>query len=190
MPDRTPTRTAGRRTRPTILAALVVVSATLIGVVARSSAVASRADGVVSDAVTVFADDHPAVANIDPALLGALREAATDAVRDEVEIVVKSGWRSAQYQEQLFHEAVSRYGSAAEAARWVAAAAASRHVSGNAVDVGRSSAMAWLSRHGAAYGLCRIYRNEPWHFELRPKARVHGCPSMYATPAHDPRMQR
>ena len=40
------------------------------------------------------------------------------------------------------------------------------------------------------YGLCRIYGNEPWHYELRPDAVDHGCPPMYADPTHDPRMQR
>jgi D-alanyl-D-alanine carboxypeptidase len=37
--------------------------------------------------------------------------------------------------------------------------------------------------------LCRVYRNEPWHFELRPGAVRDGCPARYADPAHDPRMQ-
>src|SRR5512132_1527838 len=37
------------------------------------------ADGEVPDGVTVFDDAYPAVANLDPALLGALRQAATDA---------------------------------------------------------------------------------------------------------------
>ena len=63
-------------------------------------------------------------------------------------------------------------------------------MSGDAVDIGRSDATAWLSSHGAAYGLCQIYGNEPWHYELRPDAVAHGCPPMYADPAHDPRMQR
>ena len=27
-----------------------------------------------------------------------------------------------------------------------------------------------------AYGLCQIYGNEPWHFELRPEAVEQGCP--------------
>ena len=35
-----------------------------------------------------------------------------------------------------------------------------------------------------------IYLNEPWHFELRPRAIDHGCPRMYADAAHDPRMQQ
>ena len=26
-----------------------------------------------------------------------------------------------------------------------------------------------VSEHGAKYGLCQIYDNEPWHYELRPK---------------------
>jgi hypothetical protein len=53
----------------------------------------------------------PAVANLDPDLLGALRRAATDAADDGVEFFVNGGWRSPEYQEQLFHEAVSKYGS-------------------------------------------------------------------------------
>jgi hypothetical protein len=71
----------------------------------------------------------------------------------------------------------------------VATPATSAHVSGEAVDVGPLDATAWLTRHGAKYGLCQIYRNEPWHYELRPGAFDHGCPPMYADPTHDPRME-
>jgi D-alanyl-D-alanine carboxypeptidase len=148
-----------------------------------------EADGVVPDGVTVFDDEIPAVANLDPDLLGALRRAATDAADDGVEFFVNSGWRSPEYQEQLLREAVSEYGSEAEAARWVATADTSPHVSGNAADIGPSDATTWLSEHGAEYGLCQIYRNEPWHYELRPEAVDDGCPPMYADPTHDPRMQ-
>jgi hypothetical protein len=66
----------------------------------------------------------------------------------------------------------------------------SAHVKGDAADIGPSGAAAWLSEHGAAYGLCQIYGNEPWHYELRPEAIDHGCPAMYADPTHDPRMQQ
>ena len=117
-------------------------------------------------------------------------EAATDAADDGVEFFVDSGWRSPEYQEQLLREAVSKYGSEAEAARWVATPDTSAHVSGDAVDIGPSDAAAWLSEHGAEYGLCQIYGNEPWHYELRPEAIDHGCPAMYADPTHDPRMQQ
>jgi zinc D-Ala-D-Ala carboxypeptidase len=149
-----------------------------------------EADGAVPHGATVFDDQIPGVANLDPALLGALRQAATDAADDGVEFFVDSGWRSPEYQEQLFHEAVSKYGSEEEAARWVATPNTSAHVSGEAVDIGPLDATAWLSEHGAEYGLCQIYVNEPWHYELRPEAIDHGCPPMYADPAHDPRMQQ
>jgi LAS superfamily LD-carboxypeptidase LdcB len=147
-----------------------------------------EADGAVPDGATVFDDRIPGVANLDPTLLGALRQAATDAAYDGVEFVVESGWRSPEYQERLLREAVAKYGSAEEAARWVATAQTSAHVSGSAVDIGPSDATRWLSERGAAYGLCRIYGNEPWHHELRPEAIDHGCPPMYADPTHDPRM--
>lgn len=150
----------------------------------------SAADGVVPDGTTVFDDEVPGVANLDPALLDALRQAATDAADDGVVFFVDSGWRSPEYQNQLLREAVSEYGSEAEAARWVTTAETSAHVSGDAVDIGPFDATAWLSEHGAEYGLCQIYSNEPWHYELRPEAIDHGCPPMYADPTHDPRMQQ
>ena len=201
--------TVGRTT-----AGLVVVTAAIIGTLVGQSAPSSahvfsdvlrgdhgsettrpdsagtEADGAVPDGVTVFADEYPGVANLDPELLQALREAATDAADDGIEFTVNSGWRSPQYQNQLLREAVSKYGSAAEAARWVSTAETSAHVSGDAVDIGPVAARAWLSEHGAEYGLCQIYRNEPWHYELRPQAIDHGCPPMYADPTQDPRMQR
>jgi zinc D-Ala-D-Ala carboxypeptidase len=149
-----------------------------------------EADSALPDGATVFDDELPGVANLDPDLLGALRQAATDAAADGVELFVDSGWRSPEYQEHLRKEAVSKYGSEAEAARWVATADTSPHVSGDAVDVGPSDAAAWLSEHGSEYGLCQIYANEPWHYELRPEAIDDGCAPMYADPTHDPRMQQ
>ncbi len=148
-----------------------------------------EADGVVPDGVTVFDDQYPAVAGLDPGLLRALRRAATDAAEDKVGFYVDSGWRSPKYQERLLREAIAKYGSEREAARWVATPDTSAHVSGDAVDIGPSAAMAWLTKHGATYGLCQIYRNEPWHYELRPKAGDHGCPPMYADATQDPRLQ-
>jgi zinc D-Ala-D-Ala carboxypeptidase len=149
-----------------------------------------QAGGAIPDGTTVFEDGVPGVAKLDPALLAALRKAATDAADDGVEFYVDSGWRSRDYQEQLLQDAISKYGSEAEARRWVATPNTSAHVSGDAVDIGHSDATTWLSEHGAAYGLCQIYRNEPWHYELRADASDHGCPPMYADPTHDPRMQQ
>ncbi|HEV8403958.1 MAG TPA: M15 family metallopeptidase [Candidatus Limnocylindrales bacterium] len=146
-------------------------------------------DGVLPDGVTVFDSRYPAVSKLDPALLRALRRAATDAADDGVGFTVDSGWRSGAYQERLFRAAVAEYGSAGQAARWVAIPGRSAHESGNAVDIGPSAATGWLSEHGARYGLCQIYGNEPWHFELRPAAVDHGCPPMYADPTQDPRLK-
>lgn len=149
-----------------------------------------EADGAVPDGVTVLDDGIPAVANLDPDLLSALRRAARAAAWDGVEIVVNSGWRSPEYQDQLLRKAIARYGSEAEAARWVATAKTSPHVSGDAVDIGPADATEWLSEHGAGYGLCQTYRNEPWHYELRTEAIDRGCPRMYADPTQDPRMRK
>jgi hypothetical protein len=211
-----PARTATRRIRRTRVAGLLVVLAAIAAALgyqslASSSSTASspsttaspidvlpseqrgalgEAGGAVPNGTTVFDDQIPGVANLDPALLGALRQAATDAADDGVEFFVDSGWRSPAYQEHLLHEAVSEYGSEKEAARWVATPNTSAHVSGDAVDIGPATATTWLSEHGAEYRLCQIYSNEPWHYELRPQAIDHGCPPMYADPTHDPRMQQ
>ena len=203
MSHREPARIAARRRRSAILAALVFVATTLAwgrreharwhrtGTSKESSRRTTRgeAQGAVRRGLTAFDVDRPALAHLDPRLLGALRDAATDAARYGVELLINSGWRSPEYQARLLRQAVSTYGSAEEAARWVATPATSPHVAGRAVDIGPSRATVWLSTHGAAYRLCQIYRNEPWHFELRPDAVGDGCPPMYADPSHDPRMQ-
>jgi hypothetical protein len=145
------------------------------------------AGGAVPDGTTAFDDDVPGVARLDPALVAALLDATTDAADDGVGLQVTSGWRSTAYQEQLLREAIEEHGSEEEAARWVATPDASAHVSGDAVDVGSPDAAAWLAEHGARYGLCQVYDNEPWHFERWPAATDQGCPGRYPDPSHDPR---
>ncbi|MDR0594502.1 MAG: M15 family metallopeptidase [Bifidobacteriaceae bacterium] len=138
------------------------------------------------DRATVFDVGYPGIGNLDPALLSALQTAAQDS---GAAFYVSSGWRSAAYQEQLLEQAIATYGSTAEAAKWVAPADKSSHVTGSAVDLSDPQTQSWLAQHGAAYGLCLVYENEPWHFELRPDAPRQGCPPMYADAAHDPRMK-
>lgn len=152
----------------------------------------SEADGVIRDGdqPTVFDTDRVAVGNLDPALLEALQRAATDAQADGVVLLVNSGWRSPALQERMLQDAVVQYGSEEEASRWVASAATSAHVSGDAVDLGPLPTLDWLAQRGARYGLCQIYGNESWHYELRPDAVDDGCPEMYADPTEDSRMQR
>lgn len=148
-----------------------------------------EADGVTPDGGVSVWDDVPTVTRLDAELRDALWRAATAAGAEGVELRVESGWRSTAYQERLLQEAVLKYGSQDEAARWVATPATSAHVSGDAVDIGPPDAARWLSEHGAAYGLCQIYANESWHYELRAEAVRHGCPSMYDDPTQDPRMR-
>ncbi len=192
MSSRDRARTGRRRTRSTsrvavLVATGVVLASVLAGHSSATTSVSATADGVVPEGTTVH-DDVPAVTRLDPDLLAALRRAAADAAEDGVELVVNSGWRSADYQQRLLDEAVAEHGSREEAARWVATPATSSHVSGDAVDIGSVGA-AWLADHGASYGLCQVYANEPWHYELRPDAAVVGCPARYADPTEDPRLR-
>jgi zinc D-Ala-D-Ala carboxypeptidase len=161
------------------------------GGVAGISGDVTKTDGVIQDGEqpSVFDDSSLAVAGLDAELLAAVRSAATDARADGVEFWVNSGWRSKALQAQLLRDAVATYGSEDEAARWVATPENSSHVTGDAVDVGPLRALDWLAQHGADYGLCQIYGNESWHYELRPDAIDDGCPEMYADPTEDPRLQ-
>jgi hypothetical protein len=109
---------------------------------------------------------RPSISNLDPDLLAAVRAAARVARADGVELRITSGWRSRAHQQRLYDEAVAEYGSADEARRYVATPDASAHVTGDAVDVGPTDADDWLIQHGADYGLCQVFANEIWHFEL------------------------
>lgn len=153
----------------------------------------AREDGAIDigEEVSVFDDNHPAVTNLNPELLAAVRAAANDA-RDYAgyKTTVGGGWRSPAYQRLLLKNAVRDYGSAEEAARWVATPETSSHVFGDAVDLGPTDVMYWVQQHGSQYGLCQTYGNEIWHYELVPAAVTEGCPIPYADPSEDPRLQR
>jgi hypothetical protein len=122
-PYRRPARRhRGDRRSPRLpVAGLLVLDGRITIDVLRSAhrGVLGEAGGAVPDGTTVFDDEILGVANVDPALLGALRQAATDAADDGVEFFVDSGWRSPEYQDQLLRAAISKYGSEAKAARWV-----------------------------------------------------------------------
>jgi D-alanyl-D-alanine carboxypeptidase len=94
-----PARTTTRRTPRILVAGLLVVFAAIAAALgyqslASSSSTAAspidvprsehrrapgEADGAVADGATVFDDEIPGVANLDPALHGALRQAPTHA---------------------------------------------------------------------------------------------------------------
>lgn len=183
-----------RHARQLVAALAIAVIPATVGVAASTASAAPTGaigieDGVVSAGVSVFDNSYPAVSRLDGTLLVALRSAAGVARTGGVTFVVNSGWRSRAYQQYLLDQAVTTYGSLSEARRWVATPATSPHVSGKAVDIGGTGAADWLGRFGATYGLCRIYQNEPWHFEFRARATTRGCPPGYTDPTHDPRMR-
>jgi len=106
------------------------------------------------------------VARLDPLLLKAIQDAARAAQAQGVDIALTSGWRSKGFQQRLFDDAVRQYRSVGVAQQFVASPDASKHVIGEAVDITGTGASEWLIRNGAQFGLCQIYANENWHFEL------------------------
>lgn len=136
------------------------------GAIAGGGSGSDGADGNIAGDPLPLDADHPAITRLDPELLAALRAAEADAAERGISFYVSSGWRSEAMQRQLFEQAVGTYGSAEEAARWVASPEKSAHVRGAAVDIWPTDADDWLNRFGARYGICQIYANEIWHFEL------------------------
>ena len=101
-------------------------------------------------------------------LLARFNTAAAFAKADGVTLYITSGFRSVDRQEVLFEEALRKYGSETEAAKWVLPPQYSHHPQGLAIDVnypGDKPGALWLENNGSRFGLCRVYANEWWHFE-------------------------
>lgn len=142
------------------------------------------AQGGVPEGVTITPFDvrYPAVGNLDPDLRKAVQEAASAARERNIEFRVTSGWRTKAYQQKLLDDAVDKYGSLDKARRYVSTPEESKHVSGKAVDIGPTNADDWLIQHGKKYGLCQVYSNEMWHFELLAE-RGGACPPLLSNAA-------
>jgi LAS superfamily LD-carboxypeptidase LdcB len=135
--------------------------------------------GWISDGQTLspFDASNPAVTQLDPALLKAVQDAAEAAKAQGIDLRINSGWRSKGFQQRLFDDAVRTYGNADIARQFVASPEVSKHVVGQAVDVAPVDADKWLISNGAQFGLCQIYANEIWHFELAVDAQGN-CPPL------------
>jgi uncharacterized protein YcbK (DUF882 family) len=175
------TRYARRAAIVSVALVGAVVATAVTVTVARDTAVVEKVTEVVDEAASAVSEedgrieqdslpltevDHPAIRGLDPALLDAVSKAAVLARRDGVQIMLTSGWRSEAYQQELLDEAVREYGSLSEALRWVQTPERSAHTKGDAVDVAPPRAYRWLRANGDRLGLCQVYRNEDWHFEL------------------------
>lgn len=99
------------------------------------------------------------------AALSQMLQDAPSHIRDAV--TINSGFRDVERQRQLFDEAVRKYGSVAEARRWVAPPGSSRHNHGLAGDLGfaNDEAKAWVHANAGKYGLHFPMAHEPWHIE-------------------------
>lgn len=172
-----------RRTRLVVVPLTAVLGVTAALVVVDRTGVVGAVDG------PALAAGAPATAQgqatgLDPELTRRLELAQAAAVDQGVELTLTSGWRSEAEQERLFENAVERYGSREEAARWVLPPEHSAHVTGLAIDVGPTEGAYWLARHGHEFGLCQVYANEIWHFE--PLVEPGGtCPELRPDSAGD-----
>ena len=155
-----------RRRKRGVRAVLVVVLVGLAGA------------GIGWGAGLVLGSDEPPQA-LDPVVQERFDLAASAAGAKGVELRINSGWRTPGEQQVLFDDAVAVHGSEREAARWVLPPEKSAHVQGTAIDVGPATGAAWLAKRSGTYGLCRVYLNEPWHFE--PLVEPGGtCPPVLA----------
>ncbi|MGV8979430.1 MAG: D-alanyl-D-alanine carboxypeptidase family protein [Cellulomonas sp.] len=102
---------------------------------------------------------------LDSELARRLAVAQEAAAAAGVKLTLTSGSRSPAEQQELVDQALTHYGSAAEAHRWVLPPKTSEHVTGLAIDVGPTAGALWLGEHAREFGLCRTYANEMWHFE-------------------------
>lgn len=120
------------------------------------------------------------VDSLHPLLQARFDAARVSAELENVHLYITSGFRSEDRQTTLFAEAIKKYGSETEAAKWVLPARFSHHPHGLAIDVnypGDPIGAKWLEDNGARFGLCRVYANEWWHFE-GVIAPGESCPAM------------
>lgn len=98
---------------------------------------------------------------------------------EEVRLGITSAYRSPETQKRLWEEALAKYGSEAEARKWVAPPGKSQHNHGNAADLEFSTpaAQQWAHANAERYGLAFPLNNEDWHVELA-SARSGSAPAL------------
>ena len=158
---------------------VLILSAGMTNAYGSGAQVKASIGGWIPDGQTLspFDVSNPALAQLDPPLLNAIQDGARAAASKGVDLRITSGWRSKGFQQRLFDDAVAKYGSVDIARQFVASPDVSKHVVGQAVDVAPVDADKWLIRNGARFGLCQIYANELWHFELATD-RQGNCPPL------------
>ena len=97
--------------------------------------------------------------------LARMYDAAPEDVRGA--LLISSAYRSPEKQQQLYDQALQKYGSEKAARRWVAPPGRSNHNHGRAADIrfGNDAARTWAHANAANYGLNFPLSNEDWHIE-------------------------
>lgn len=134
---------------------------------------------------------------------GAYLEMVAAARRDGLAaplLEIVSGFRDPKRQEQLWQQALNRYGSARAARRWVAPPGHSVHQTGRALDLWLGVALGsknvirqrttrayqWMVQNAVHFGFYP-YLQEPWHWEYNPPIsggrEVPSGPAVKAAPA-------
>jgi hypothetical protein len=107
-------------------------------------------------------------------------------------IWINSGFRSHERQQQLWDEALAKYGDPEEADNWVARPGGSRHEFGMAVDLGGDTDLA--HQLAPQFGLVFPMDHEPWHIEpygaRSGKTSPHTDPYGQGQPAQEDIMKR
>jgi hypothetical protein len=145
----------------------------------------SLGNSPLTDSVTTSGE----VTALHPLLQARFDAAQRAASLEGIHLYLTSGFRDESRQAVLFANAVKKYGSESEAAKWVLPPQFSHHPRGLAIDVnypGDRPGAKWLESNGARFGLCRVYANEWWHFE-GVIAPGESCPEMAANALVDMR---
>lgn len=135
----------------------------------------TRAKAILTERAVQGATRPDAIDGLDASFatnLAAMLEDAPPGIREGLGLM--SGYRSEERQAELWAEAVAKYGSEAEARKWVAPPGNSYHNHGQAVDLswnGKSLKHApqevidWVHENAGKYGMYFPMGHEPWHIE-------------------------
>lgn len=110
------------------------------------------------------------------------RSIEKEANADGVIVCLNDGKRSVAQQQGQYDLYVKEYGKQV-ADQLVLPPSKSAHVLGIAIDVQPQQAYQWLQNTRGRLGFCRVYDNEPWHFEYDVKYFAEGCPARLPKPA-------
>ena len=94
-----------------------------------------------------------------PDVAAAFDRMAAAAARAGIDLVINSAFRSDAEQARLWQQNPDP--------RWVAPPGTSLHRCATELDLGPSTAYAWLTAHAGGFGFLKRYPWEPWHYGLR-----------------------